>query len=156
MRNNDLSNRGLTQTVGIRVEDTLFNFKNEGIINKAYNLVSPYYKADIDKGTLNLITYLYRYTDIKVDLYVDKDYLDKKLLDRLNDVPYSDIIPISDINDIRNSIADGNISYYIDNSIIRQQEIKPMFTNIKYPSYNVSEFSNLIKFGGDKIVTKKE
>ncbi len=123
MKRNDISNR-CAPTVGIRVEDFLVVYKNNTIFDKFANFVAgKENRAEFDQNVLWAVNYIFRHTDMTVDLIVDDNNFNEYLLRMLQTIPYGRIIPVEKPVRIAIMLNSNDIMYYVDSDPVRMSLI---------------------------------
>jgi len=117
MKNNDLSNRS-AMTIGVRVEDFLIKTETDGIKNKFLNFIYGKDKRLLfDQRVLNFVNYIFRHTDMTVDLVIDRRNLKRPyLMEKLDLLPFNRILPIIKPVEIAILLNCGDLSYYVDSN----------------------------------------
>lgn len=118
MLHGDISNQVGT-TIAIQCVDTLLHFQTDGTKNKLLNLFGGKERRAVwDDNVLRAMEYIYRNTDMCVDIVVfDEDY-SQQLIAMLDDrVPFNRILHVTRPAQIGSRLLTGDITYYIDNNI---------------------------------------
>ncbi|MBO8161068.1 MAG: hypothetical protein H0Z24_05480 [Thermosipho sp. (in: Bacteria)] len=122
MKGNDLSNR-VAPTIAFRVDDFLIKkIKNKSIKDKLRNFVLGT-NYGFDEEVLKAIDYIFRHTDMTVDLIISKDFYSEKVVSMLKDVPYSRLNVIVSELEIKIGLNLNDYIYYVDNDKSRLSKV---------------------------------
>jgi len=115
MRNGDLSNRS-APVIAFRVEDFLVRFKTNRLIDKVLNfIVGKERRAELDPDVVSALNFIFKHTDMTVELIVDKNNNTDELVKVIEHLPYGRLTPIRKPVEIAILLNVGDISYYVDN-----------------------------------------
>lgn len=117
MKHGDISNQR-DFVIGIRCEDCLLNFKNNGVKDKIMNVLKgKAHNAEVNLKVLSIMRYIYENTSYTVSLIVDRqNYTDelKDALEELN-IPYNQVgLVLNSINEVTTMLNTGELSIYVD------------------------------------------
>lgn len=140
MRGNNISNR-TAPTIAIKVEDFLLKFKEDTLKDKVCNKIwGKEIRAEFDSKVLKLVSFIFRHTDMTVDLIIDKSNArNMELIGRLDDLPFNRIIPIIKPVEIAILLNAGDLSYYVDDDENRRSNIGHKYC------VNLSELNSFIR-----------
>lgn len=126
--------------IGIRCEDCLVKYKEGNLLDSLLNLIKgKENRAEIDEEVLSLMTYIYRRTNYVVDLVVDAKNYSPELKELLSEYPFNRIVLVKNhISEITARLNTGDLTYYVDNSIIRLDKV-----NSKY-AMTCKDFNTLL------------
>lgn len=111
MKNGDLSNQ-LLPLVLVRLEDTVLHEQNTKIIDKLANLkLGKINNSKIDVGVVSYVMKLARQTGYSVLLGLDKK---QKINLSTFHLTGFDVLPLRDLDHVRNLLESGIIDYYLD------------------------------------------
>lgn len=117
MKHGDISNQR-SFIIGIRCEDCLIKFKNDGIKDKFLNfLKGKAHNAEIDVQVLSIMRYIYEQTEYTISLIVDKENYTEELKDMLEDmnIPYNQVgLVLTNISEVSMMLNTGELSIYVD------------------------------------------
>lgn len=123
---NDISNKG-AKALAFRIEDFLVEFNKKDLVNKLLSplgVINPYRKARLNPGVVSALEFIYKKTDMTVDLIVDeKFFYNDDLNNLLEGLPFSEIVVIVKPVNIAVGLNTKRWEYYIDNDIERMNII---------------------------------
>lgn len=102
--------------VGVVCIGTVVKFRQESLIDKVSSVVFGKYKrAYVDEKVLSFMNYLYRKTEITLDLVIFKDEKTEELMKFLgeNAIPYSRIVIVGRPSHITTRLMLGDLTYVL-------------------------------------------
>lgn len=126
--------------IGIRCEDCLLKYKEGSVKDSLLNFIlGKNNRAEVDESVLSLMTYIYRRTEYVVDLVVDEENYTPQLQELLDSYPFNRVVLVHrNISEITTRLNTGDLSYYIDNDIMRLETV-----NSKY-AMTVEKFNTIL------------
>ena len=123
MLNGDISNRA-APTIAFRVEDNLIQYKENTFKDKVLNFILGKEKrAEINPKVLKAIYYIFKHTDMSVDLVAYKDNVNDEFLTLLKDVPYNRLKIFEKEVSILIDLNVKEYDYFVDNNAERRSRI---------------------------------
>ena len=139
MMHGDISNQR-SFVIGVRCENTLFHIKDKNIIDKVANFFAGEIKrAEVDKETLSLMSYIYYSTEMTVVLVIDRENYEGNE-DYLLDFPASQHkVILKSLAEITMMLNTGELTYYLTND-----NIEKSLVNSRY-AMSVEDFNKILK-----------
>ena len=122
MKHGDISNQ-VKATIAFRVED-LFNVKEDSALNR---ILTRFKSGEINKNMYDFMYYLYRHTDMTVNLIIPKSLYKGKLKRQFDDMPFNRLLLITKETEIRQKLLTGEITFYVDNNEERRERMNSKF-----------------------------
>lgn len=146
MLHGDISNQ-IGTTIAFQCVGTLIKFREHGLKDKLLNtLFGREKRAVINEKVQTIMEYIYRSTDMTIDIVVfEKDYskqLEQFLIDRF---PFNRILIVSRPSQIGSRLITGDLSYYVDDNAETRS-----LTNSNY-AIPFSKLSHVVKISGRNL-----
>ena len=140
MLHNDISNQR-SFVIGVRCEDNLLHYKEDGVINKVANTFKgKTARAEVDQKVLSLMSYIYWNTEYTVVLIIDQKNYTEEAKKYLEDFPFNQIgLVLKNISEVTMMLNTGELTYYVSDNIIDRNAV-----NNKY-AVSVEEFNTILK-----------
>jgi hypothetical protein len=123
MKNNEISNKQ-APTFAFRVEDFLVEYKDKSIKDKVLNaIVGKEKRASINMEVFDAMSYIFRHTDMSVDLVCERKKFTSDIENLLQHIPYNRVILINKPVEIAVMLNIGDITYYVDDNTVRMSII---------------------------------
>jgi hypothetical protein len=114
LKNNNISNR-VAPNIAFRVEDFLLEYKDKTILDDLSNLLTgKLYRAEKNKLVISTLYKILQHTDYTADLVMLKRNASDRVKERLDDLPFSNLILVEDVDEITLMLNTGRIKYYVD------------------------------------------
>lgn len=145
MKNGDISN-SVGTTIAFQCMGTLLHYQDDGITNKVLNaLFGKTKRAVVNERVRAVMEYIYRSTDMTVDIVVFEDDYSKDLETYLVDnFMFSRILIAPRPSYIGSRLRTGDITYYVDDDV----ETRSM-TNNRY-AIPFDKLSSVVKISGKR------
>ena len=132
MKHGDLANT-IGYTIAFRCEDSLIQFKTEGVKNKILNaIVGKVARAEINPTYRNAMEHFYRNTEYVVDLVVMKENYTEEMKHLIDELPFSRVVVIEKDTQISQRLLMGDVTLYVDEDDYRRSLINsPYALSIK-------------------------
>lgn len=100
---------------GFRVENSLLQFRENGLIDHALNFFQgKYTRADVNEAVLSIMKYIYWNTEYTVCLVIDhKNYTDEAKA-FLDDFPFNQVVNVHSPSEVTMMLNSGELSYLVD------------------------------------------
>lgn len=146
MKNGDISNIVGT-TIAFQCMGTLLEYKDMGLKNKVLNILFGKEKrAVINEKVRSVMEYIYRSTDMTIDIVIfEKDYskdLENYLIDNFM---FSRILLAPRPSNIGSRLLTGDITYYVDEDAYTRSLVNSRF------AIPFDKLSNVVKISGRRV-----
>lgn len=123
MNKGQISNKA-APTIAIRIEDFLLKYKNSKFRDKLLNkIIGAEIRADFNPGVISFMNFIFRHTDMTVDLVIESRLLNKEIINKLVGIPYNRIISIVKPVQVAIMLNTKDFTYYVDDDEERRSII---------------------------------
>lgn len=120
MKHGDISNQ-VGFTIGFRCVDFFVKFRDNKLSDKVLNfVVGKTKRAVVDDSVAGFIEYIYRNTEMTVDLILEEEDNTPSLREFLEDYPFNRIVVVQRPSQITQRLLIGDLSYYVDDDDYRR------------------------------------
>lgn len=114
MLRGDISNQR-SFTFGFRVESSLLQFRDNGLVDKALNFFQGRYnRADLNEDILAIMRYLYWNTEYTVMLVIDDRNYTDEAKEFISDLPFNQVVNVHSPSELTMMLNTGELSYLVD------------------------------------------
>ena len=127
MKNGDLSNR-VNYTIGFRCVDFLVKYKESTFTDKVLNAVMGKTKrAEINEPVRSYMEYLYRNSDLNVDLVIEESDYTEDLKRLIDNMPFNRVVLINKLSQVSQRLLTGDLTLYVDDDDYRRSLVNSKY-----------------------------